>query len=91
MDKYEIQLINSPTDGLNYRVTHVQSDSRVATCYLKEHAELVCDALNAYSGKIFMRREEEAVMDIVRENNIEIYPDIDASELDFPDDDLRDK
>ena len=39
--KYEIQKVND-----NYRITHIKTDSRIATCYLKYNADLVCDALN---------------------------------------------
>jgi len=61
---YEIQTINSKEDGLNYRITHISSDSRVATCYLKENAELVCEALNAYNkGQRILR---------VKANNITV-------------------
>jgi hypothetical protein len=66
--KYEVQIIDSPEQGVNYRVTHVATDSRIATCYVAEHAELICDALNAYNGTSF-----------------------DDRELDFPEDELRDK
>lgn len=33
--------------GWSYRVTDTETDSRVATCFLLEHAELVVRALNA--------------------------------------------
>lgn len=44
--KYEIQVTEDEDKKKNYRITHINSDSRVATCYLKENADLVCDALN---------------------------------------------
>ena len=46
--RYTIELIKSEKDGQNYRITDTLSDSRVATCFLKENAELVCAALNAF-------------------------------------------
>lgn len=49
--RYEIQTINSPKDGLNYRITDKNGDNRVATCFLKEHADLVCQALNYYEDR----------------------------------------
>ena len=48
MDRFEVQKIDSDTDGVNYRVTDIRTDSRIATCYLEDNANLVCDALNAY-------------------------------------------
>ena len=36
--------------GDNYRVTHIPTDSRVATCYLEENAQHVCSALNKMGG-----------------------------------------
>lgn len=47
--RYSIQEIDSKTDGTNFRITDNQSDSRISTSYLKENAELVCDALNFYN------------------------------------------
>jgi hypothetical protein len=47
--RYSIQFIDSKTDGPNYRITDNNSDSRVATCYVKENAEMVCEALNMVS------------------------------------------
>ena len=44
--KYEIQEIVKDGKIDNYRITQVNGDNRVATCYLPEHAELVCTALN---------------------------------------------
>lgn len=64
MKTYEIQTINSKEDGLNYRITHISSDSRVATCYLKENAELVCDALNKLNSNNKLLR--------VKANNIRV-------------------
>lgn len=49
--RYEIQTINSQTEGLNYRITDRYSDDRIGTCYLKEHAELICNALNYYENR----------------------------------------
>jgi hypothetical protein len=45
---YEIQTIDDPDapNGVHYRVSHAPTDSRIATCYLKENAGLVCQALN---------------------------------------------
>ncbi len=45
--RYSIQYIESDVDGNNYRITDNNTDSRVATCYVKANAELVCEALNA--------------------------------------------
>lgn len=44
---YEVQKITK-SDGQieNYRVTHIATDSRVATCFDKDNAQMVCDALN---------------------------------------------
>lgn len=52
MTRYEIQTIKDKEapHGVHYRVTEIATDSRVATCYLKENAQLVCDALNEYPG-----------------------------------------
>lgn len=46
--KYEIQKIKDKEapHGVHYRVTEIATDSRVATCYYEENAQLVCDALN---------------------------------------------
>lgn len=47
--RYSIQLINSDKEfGQNYRITDNNSDSRVATCYLEDNADLVCEALNFF-------------------------------------------
>lgn len=46
--RYSVQTINSKTDGKNYRVTDNTTDSRIATCYIEENAELICKALNFY-------------------------------------------
>jgi len=51
-EKYEIQRIS---DGkqygahIHFRITDKETDSRVATCYARENAELVVSALNAAS------------------------------------------
>lgn len=50
-ERYEIQTINSETDGLNYRVTDKHNDDRIATCYDKEHAAIICKALNYYENR----------------------------------------
>lgn len=43
---YEVQ---GPFGGdNNYRVTHKETDSRVASCYVKHHADMICDALNLF-------------------------------------------
>jgi hypothetical protein len=39
--QYEIQSLAD-----NFRITHIATDSRVATCYARENAERVCNALN---------------------------------------------
>lgn len=49
--RYEIQVIESPTEGLNYRITDKYNDDRIATCYDKEHAYIVCKALNYYENR----------------------------------------
>jgi len=43
---YEVQA-GPNIDG--YRVTEIATDSRIATCYARENAELVVAALNAYA------------------------------------------
>ena len=43
---YEVQA-GPNIDG--YRVTEIVTDSRIATCYARENAELVVAALNAYA------------------------------------------
>lgn len=49
--RYEIQTINSETDGRNYRITDKHNDNRIATCYDKEHAAIICKALNYYENR----------------------------------------
>lgn len=44
--RYEVQTVDSPSYGRNYRVTDTDGDNRIATCFEKEHANLVCKALN---------------------------------------------
>lgn len=61
--RYEIQTIDSPTEGLNYRITDTRGDNRIATCYDKNHAELVCKALNYYEG----RAAQEKIDKLARE------------------------
>lgn len=46
MKRYSIQFIESVTDGNNYRITDNTTDSRIGTCYDKDNAELICNALN---------------------------------------------
>ena len=50
-ERYEIQPINSDKEGLNYRIADKHNDDRIATCYLKEHADIVCKALNFYENR----------------------------------------
>ena len=48
MKRFEIQVINRSLGQKEYRITHINTDSRIATCFLEENAKFVCDALNAY-------------------------------------------
>lgn len=50
-ERYEIQIINSKTDGLNYRIIDKHNDDRIATCCDKEHAAIICKALNNYENR----------------------------------------
>jgi hypothetical protein len=61
-NKYEVQTIPSANDGLNYRVTEIKTDSRVATCYAKENADLVCRALNALDQPLELQSKLEVEM-----------------------------
>ena len=54
---YEVQEIKDPnvSSGIHYRVSHIPTDSRIATCYLQENANFVCKALNKISAAPFER------------------------------------
>lgn len=44
---YEAQFIERDSDGRSHwRITHIPTDSRIATCYVKENADMVVAALN---------------------------------------------
>lgn len=44
--RYEIQETVDSLYGRNYRITDTATDSRIATCFLRENADLVVAALN---------------------------------------------
>ena len=44
--RYEAQYIDNVEEP-NWRITDKTTDSRIATCYLKENADLIVSALNA--------------------------------------------
>lgn len=48
MARYEVQTIDDAEApaGVHYRITDIVGDNRVATCYVKENADFVCEALN---------------------------------------------
>lgn len=49
-EPYAIEPLQDKESGeISYRITHVATDSRVATCYLAQNALLVCEALNRFS------------------------------------------
>ncbi len=50
--RYEIQEIKIVKEKPNFRITDTRTDSRIATCYLRENAEFVCEALNLLDQKI---------------------------------------
>jgi hypothetical protein len=54
--KYEVQTIET-TEGVNYRITEKATDSRIATCYVKDNADLVCKALNKLDEPILTKVE----------------------------------
>lgn len=70
--KYEIQVMKDE-DKINYRITHINSDSRVATCYLKENADLVCEALNSTYGSNKHLRVKANNIEVIRCYNRNIF------------------
>jgi len=45
-ERYSVQKINSKTDGVNYRITDNNSDSRISTSYSEDNANFIVDRLN---------------------------------------------
>jgi hypothetical protein len=46
MKKFEVQVIERSLGQKEYRITHIKTDSRIATCFLKENADYICKVLN---------------------------------------------
>jgi chromosome segregation ATPase len=57
---YEIQEMEFIGYGVNFRITEIATDSRVATCYLRENAVKVCDALNGCAAALAAKDTEIA-------------------------------
>jgi hypothetical protein len=48
MERYEVQVIHSQRDGVNYRITDKNGDNRIGTSYDPDNAKQIVDALNFY-------------------------------------------
>lgn len=75
--RYSIQEIadDKTRDGIHYRITDNNGDNRIATCYLKENAELVCEALNTLYNKKKTKPKIEVPADKIIQFN-ELFPKI---------------
>lgn len=59
--RYSVEFIPKDSDGRpHYRVTDNATDSRVATCYLRENADMIVAALNARSASSGLPAVREA-------------------------------
>lgn len=50
MKHYDYQRLKDEEGRDEFRVTHVATDSRVATCYLESNAQFIVDALNFHAA-----------------------------------------
>lgn len=51
---FQVDSIPGYTNGIpstEYRITHIKTDSRVATCYDRANAFMVCESLNTTAAK----------------------------------------
>lgn len=72
--RYEIQRIEIPGGGIDHRITETSTDSRVATSYHPDNAQLVCDALNAYAERPSDRMEQVIAAAVSRSHCIPRAP-----------------
>lgn len=62
----DLSVRSGPTPGVHYRVRHIATDSRVATCILEVNARLVVAALNSANPDYLKAMEADLHSDAAR-------------------------